>query len=252
MMKLQAILFLALVVVMQLLPFCVILIHSYKRGRRGFVFGLISAFVLFILIAGFHVKFLHYVNPKATILYILNREFSYDSVKYFGYVALIQCVFLLLFWMTAEYIIPALASTLNRKLKSAKLKGILGLESSAKAPAINRKTSLLVISIELLYAACILSMCDSAYNSIRINEICPYNQALFVDASDDTPDFIELYNPGIFACRTDKLYLSDDNGDLTIYSIGENEIGGDGYLMIRVGDDLTGFSLSRKGENVYC
>lgn len=95
-------------------------------------------------------------------------------------------------------------------------------------------------------------MIDYDRHQIVINEVS--GNHLSSEGGNTIGDYIELYNPGIFFCSLDGLYLSDDAGDLQKLSLEKEKISAKGYLVINLAGDennYDAFGIKASGETIY-
>ena len=90
------------------------------------------------------------------------------------------------------------------------------------------------------------SQLQSQNCQLVINEICAKNETILADGEGRNRDYIELYNPGpAFSlaglCIGDGKTVSEPFGDVVIPQ--------NGYLVVFLADELTGFALSATGAD---
>lgn len=238
----KGIVFLTLAFLAQGIPFAILLLEILKKDSYNEISSRSSKSLrIFLVVLGWlllgitiiavHVISLHYINPLATINYVMTGNIYYENVKFFGYVVLAEII-IMLFYL-------GIVSWLDYARGRVKINFIV------------KKVSLLLLVVESLYVFIVMMACDNSVRNIRINEVCAHNQMLFLDDTNDTPDYVELYNPGIFKCRLSKLYISDSDNNLEKYPLTDLEIGPNDYFVVRISKEKTGFSLSNSGETVY-
>ncbi|WP_306641978.1 CotH kinase family protein [Sanyastnella coralliicola] len=95
-----------------------------------------------------------------------------------------------------------------------------------------------------------------AEGQLVINEVCSANGSSFTDFEGDTPDYIELYNPGSTAESTEGLHLTDSGNEFK-WPLPELEIGPGEYIVVACsGKDLTtpelhtNFGIDSDGETI--
>lgn len=96
-----------------------------------------------------------------------------------------------------------------------------------------------------------------AGSGVVINEICASNKKSLKDSEGDSPDWIELYNPGSKSVNLKDFTLSDDDKDLKKWSFPDVSIGSGKYLIVfasdkdKKGAELhTNFKLSGGNDTV--
>lgn len=112
---------------------------------------------------------------------------------------------------------------------------------------LRRRTILFTLSAIILSVG--ISTTFYSYNSIYdivINEIGPFNKSLYINEDDAPYDYVELYNNGLFTCRIQDLYLSDDATMLQKWKIPDQSLAGGEYCLLSMRS--SNFSISRKGN----
>lgn len=114
----------------------------------------------------------------------------------------------------------------------------------------------MVLTGVFLYLAC-AGYAEQEAAHLRINEVCSSNFTLAADADGNYSDYVELYNPTAEEVSLDGYFLSDDEGKLKKYALGDVKIPAGGYTVIWMdgsgdgADGQEGFRISAKGEQLY-
>lgn len=85
---------------------------------------------------------------------------------------------------------------------------------------------------------------------VVINEVCSNNFAAKSNENGNSPDYIELYNPGKTAVSMDGCFLTDDEKELEKYSLENISIPAKGYALIWL-DKESDFRVSKEGEKLF-
>ncbi len=118
---------------------------------------------------------------------------------------------------------------------------------------LNRKNILLALCVFLVLAATCAAVLfgggdvtgvESGAQALIINEICTKNNSIIEDNDGKFRDYIELYNPGE-AVSLEGYTLND--GKVSCAPFGSMTLEHDEYLLVFLGDDLTGFALGAAG-----
>lgn len=125
-------------------------------------------------------------------------------------------------------------------------KKILHGENSMKKESIYR--IILLFTLPITTAAGLYRYYKTPH--VVINEVCSNNFAAEADENDEYSDYIELYNPGKKAVSLDGCFLTDDEKDLTKYSLEGITVPANGYSLIWL-DSESAFRISREGERIY-
>lgn len=88
-------------------------------------------------------------------------------------------------------------------------------------------------------------------SQIVVSEICSNNNTYALDDNGGVADYIELYNSGMFPCRIQDLYLSDDPYHLQKLSLEDRVIPSGGILVIPCVEGVNSFSIRNQGETIY-
>lgn len=101
----------------------------------------------------------------------------------------------------------------------------------------------LCLSLSFMISAMFYELGALGTRKLRINEISINQQT-----SEDGPifDYVELYNPGLFNCASEGLFLTDNKTDLRRQPLPASDIPAGGYMVVFL-DKTTGFSLKKEG-----
>ena len=122
-------------------------------------------------------------------------------------------------------------------------------------------TKILRILPALVAGSTLFAFASPAFGAVRITEFLADNASgTLADEDDDTPDWVELFNPDAAAADLGGLYLTDDFDSPTKWQFPDVSIPAGGYLVVfasskdRIptdGSNLhTNFSLSADGESL--
>lgn len=98
--------------------------------------------------------------------------------------------------------------------------------------------------------------CSVIHGQIVINEIISSNKTVWQNATEETPDIIELFNTSASAINLSGYYLTDDETLLDKWTFPDVEIPAKGFLLIEAyGEDATlplqaNFKISADGEPI--
>lgn len=103
----------------------------------------------------------------------------------------------------------------------------------------------------LLCALCLLAClaCASGAGEAYISEVCTANSCILFDEMGNTPDWVELHNPGADALPLDGYALCDREDGRSALPLDGLAIPAGGYCLIPLPG--AGFGLSAAGETVY-
>ena len=87
--------------------------------------------------------------------------------------------------------------------------------------------------IILLSIVCLLNAQD-----VIINEIVPSNGSIIYDEDDETPDWIEIYNPSNQEINLGGFFISDDNDDLGKWTFPSITIAPSDFLVLFASDKI--------------
>ncbi len=106
--------------------------------------------------------------------------------------------------------------------------------------------ALAAVCSAVLFADSYPDTADSSQSrySISINEICSKNDSIIADNEGKFRDYIELHNSGEAVCL-EGFTLND--GKVSCSPFGSMILGKDEYLLVFLGDELTGFALGASG-----
>ena len=122
-------------------------------------------------------------------------------------------------------------------------------------------TKILRILPALVAGSTLFAFASPAFGAVRITEFLADNASgTLADEDDDTPDWVELFNPDATAADLGGLYLTDDFGSPTKWQFPAVSIPPGGYLIVFAsskdrtptdgGNLHTNFSLSADGESL--
>ena len=122
-------------------------------------------------------------------------------------------------------------------------------------------TKILRILPALVAGSTLFAFASPAFGAVRITEFLADNASgTLADEDDDTPDWVELFNPDAAAADLGGLYLTDDFDSPTKWQFPDVSIPAGGYLVVFAsskdrtptdGSNLhTNFSLSADGESL--
>lgn len=228
------IMLIGMVLVIHALPLCILLVLTWKtKEERNYQYLRLSdiVFIILVLFLNLIVYILAhwYVwghnNIVATIIHLYTSHVYANDIKRFVYTSIVCFAAALLF-------------------------GVVGYNRN-KHSNIRKNMAAVFASAYGILCIVIISYSLSAPTKVVLNEICSNNQSIYIDDSYSTNDYIELYNPCIFPCRLNSLYLSDDLDYLHKFSLENYEIAAHGFLIIKLSKTADSFSINSKGENIY-
>lgn len=99
-------------------------------------------------------------------------------------------------------------------------------------------------------ALCINIVPQKTESGLIINEICSRNDRVIYDKQGYFYDYVEIYNPTDKVIELSDYYLSDTGWYLRKYSLPEKKIPPNGYEVVFINEDVTGFAIGKE-EVIY-
>lgn len=198
--------------------------NKIKIQRRIFG-GIFSTGILFWEFFLLHFSYQGYVNFLHTAKSVIRLEISYSYGEYFA------------ISMMVLFITAFLLSKILRR--------------GRKVDSIERNAGYLLSAAIGTFVLSGIAFSEIEKEQLVINEVCTNNRNVYIMESDAYCDYVELYNKGKFICHIKDLYLSDDETDLKKMKIQETRLYPGEHLVIGLEKEKVGFSLDRKGEEVY-
>ena len=204
------------------------------NNRKVGVVSLVSHLCLYILQ---HRFLLHSWNIAETVKEIEGLRFTYQGFYYFSISLSVSMAVAVPLGLAFRYGFSFFSED----------RGAFVLRSIRRKEKIFLFLSTAVLGI-VVAACCFVG--GRGPEHIVINEIWGNNRAAVVEGNEVMPDYIELYNNGVFACEAQGLYLSDSEDALKKREVPSRVIPPGGYMLVLLDDGS--FSLKREGgETIF-